>query len=437
MKPSALFQPWASRATRWRQSTNLMLVLAGLIQRGFGFLATLVLARLAGIESVGLYTGLQISASAITSPVSVPLANSATLVTARHLEHSGLRALLAAHTGALGFTALSVVMACVALTHFSDLGDKAKTFWPWWAPFLFVSLLAMSQLSSQVMAGLFHGAGRGLSVARLTLGSTCLGIVMCWPVVQLAGVPGLLGLSIAVVTLPALVMMRQAWRDGSPHAASPPDQSLLTASVWQGARDALPSVVSTLIRNGASWFCCIYLAQTLHGAAGLGIVSIGLQWMMLMQFPISALGGRMVADLGQASLVGDQALRQSTQRWIKRCLWTTALISAGVALASPMIVWLYKQSDSPLLWVLPINAVVSVIISLTYVQERVFFCREWQKRWLVLSLLGDLAQVAFTLMLAHHSILIIAAGGLVSSTLVMVGGFWMLSRPFNSSSKPS
>ena len=92
MKPSALFQPWASRATQWRQSTNLMLVLAGLMQRGFGFLATLVLARLAGIESVGLYTGLQISASAITSPVSVPMANSATLVTARHLGHSGLRA---------------------------------------------------------------------------------------------------------------------------------------------------------------------------------------------------------------------------------------------------------------------------------------------------------------------------------------------------------
>lgn len=436
MKPSALFQPWASRAVQWRKSANLMLVLAGLMQRGFGFLATLVLARLAGIESVGLYTGSQISASAITSPVSVPLGNSATLVAARHLGHAGMRSLLAAHTGVLGLTALSVVIACAALTHFSDLGDKASTRWPWWAPFLFVSLLAMSQLLSQVMAGLFHGAGRGLPVARLTLISTCLGIVMCWPVVQLAGVPGLLGLSIAVVTLPALVMMRQAWRDGSPHCASPPDQDL-KASVWQGARDALPSVVSTLIRNGASWFCCIYLAQALHGAAGLGIVSIGLQWMMLMQFPISALGGRMVADLGQASLVDDEALRQSTQRWIKRCLWTTALISAGVAVASPMIVWLYKQSGTPLLWILPINAVVSVIISMTYVQERVFFCREWQKRWLVLSLLGDLAQVAFTLTLAHHSILIIAAGGLVSSTLVMVGGFWMLSRPFNSSSKPS
>jgi O-antigen/teichoic acid export membrane protein len=419
---------------QWRQSPNLMLILAGLIQRGFGFLTTLVLARLAGIESVGLYTGLQISASTITTPVSVPLANSATLVTARHLEQ-GLKPLLAAHSGALGLTALSVVMACVALTHFSDLSDKARSVWPWWAPFLCVSLLALSQLLSQVMAGLFHGAGRGLPVARLTLISTCAGIVLCWPVVQLAGVPGLLGLSIAVVTLPALIMMRQAWRD-APHTTNPLVQNL-KASVWQSARDALPSVASTLIRNGASWFCCIYLAQRLHGAAGVGIVSIGLQWMMLMQFPVSALGGRMVADLGQASSVGDQALRQSTQHWLKRCLWTTALISAGVAAASPLITWLYKQSAGPLLWILLINAAVSVIISTTYVQERAFFCREWQKRWLVLSLLGDLAQVAFTLTLAHHSILIIAAGGLVSSTLVMVGGFWMLSRPFNSSSKPS
>ena len=56
------------------------------------------------------------------------------------------------------------------------------------------------------------------------------------------------------------------------------------------------------------------------------------------------------------------------------------MISAGVALASPVIIWLYKQSGSPLLWILLINAAVSVIISLTYVQERVFFCREWQKR---------------------------------------------------------
>ena len=31
MKPSALFQPWASRAMQWQQSTNLMLILAGLM----------------------------------------------------------------------------------------------------------------------------------------------------------------------------------------------------------------------------------------------------------------------------------------------------------------------------------------------------------------------------------------------------------------------
>lgn len=433
MKPLVLLRPWASRARQWSQSANLMLVFAGLIQRGFGFLTTLVLARLAGIESVGLYTGLQISASTVTTPVSVPLANSATLVTARHLDQ-GLRPVMAAHTGAIGLTAVSVVAACLVLTHLSDMSGKAPSVWPWWAPFLCISLLALSQLLSQVMAGLFHGSGRGLPLARLTMVSTCLGIALCWPVVHLAGVPGLLGLSIAVVTLPAVIMMRQAWRD-VPHAVTPAPN--LKATVWQSARDALPSVASTLIRNGASWFCCIYLAQTLHGTAGVGIVSIGLQWMMLMQFPVSALGGRMVADLGQASSVNDQALRQSTRRWLKRCLWTTTLISVGVAAASPLIAWLYKQSAGPLLWILLINAAVSVIISLTYVQERAFFCREWQKRWLVLSLLGDLAQVAFTLMLAHHSILIIAAGGLVSSTLVMVGGFWTLSRPFNSSSKSS
>lgn len=436
MKPSALLQPWASLAMQWQQSAKLMLIFASLIQRGFGFLTTLVLARLAGIESVGLYTSLQISASSIATTVSVPLSNSATLVTSRHLGQ-GLRSLLAAHTGVISLTALSMVMACIALMHFSNLSDKARSIWPWWAPVLAVSLLALSQLLSQVMAGLFHGAGRSLPVARLTLISTGVGIVLCWPTAHVAGVPGLLGLSIAVVMLPAMIMMRQAWRDAQqPNTNSPPEQDL-KASVWQSAQHALPSIASTLMRNGASWFCCIYLAQALHGAAGVGLVSIGLQWMMLMQFPVSALGGQMVADLGQASSVGDQALRQVAQRWLKRCLWTTVLISVGVVAASPLITWLYKQSGSPLLWILLINAAVSVIISMNYVHERVFFCREWQKRWLVLSLLGDLAQVTFTLTLAHHSILIIAAGGLVSASLVMAGGFWMLNRPFNSSPKPS
>jgi O-antigen/teichoic acid export membrane protein len=425
MNPVSGWQVLHARLVSMSRSSDLMLVLSGLLQRGFGFLASLAMARQVGLDAVGLYTSLQISSNSLTSPLSAPLANSATLVATEHRNTHSLQSLMAAHVPALALTSALAALGTCILMQWSASQTVAWQHWPAWVPLLFVSLLSVSFLGSQFMAGLFHGVDRSLPLARVTMAATVVGILLCWPVATHAGIVGALALSVGVVAVPGLWLAVLAMR----HRAFPPSETKgLSQAVWLRIWQALPNVASTLIRNGANWFCCIYLAQLHHGPAGVGLVTIGLQWMMLMQLPTMAWGGRMVADMGQAQQQSPLAMRQATLKWLRQCCLSTALIGLGVAAVSTWIARMYHLEDSPLHWVLVANAVVSLLMAATFVQERAFFCQARQRAWFVLSLLGDAVQVAVTLQLAHHSVLVISLGSVASALLVFVGGQWMLHR---------
>lgn len=425
MSPIGGWQGLRARLASVGRSPDLMLVLAGLLQRGFGFLASLAMARQVGIDAVGLYTSLQISANSPTSPLSAPLANSATLVATQHRHTHALPTLLAAHAPALALTALLAALGSSALMHWSASQSMAWQHWPVWVPLLFVSLLSVSMLGSQFMAGLFHGVDRSLPLARITMVSTLVGVAACWPVATHGGIMGALALSVGVVAMPGLCLAAMAMR----RQGMPPAQAdKLAPIVWEQLWQALPNVASTLLRNGANWFCCIYLVQLHHGPSGVGLVTIGLQWMMLMQLPAMAWGGRMVADMGLAQKQSPLAMQQSIASWLRKCSLSTALIGLGVAAASPWIAQMYLLQNSPLPWVLAANALVSLLMAATFVQERAFFCQARQRAWFVLSLLGDAVQVALTLQLAHHSVLVISLGSVASALLVFCCGQWMLKR---------
>lgn len=430
MSPAGGWHGLARRLMSASRSPDLMLVLAGLLQRGFGFLASLAMARQLGLDAVGLYTSLQISANSPTSPLSAPLANSATLVATQHRHTHALPALMAAHAPALATTALLTALGSSALMHWSASQTSAWQQWPAWVPLLFVSLLSVSMVGSQFMAGLFHGVDRPLPLARLTMAATLVGVAACWPVATHGGIIGALTLSVGVVAVPGLCLAVLALRSrGTPKAHA---QSL-APTVWRQLWQALPNVASTLIRNGANWFCCIYLVQLHHGPSGVGLVTIGLQWMMLMQLPAMAWGGRMVADMGQAQQQTSMAMQQSVSTWLRKCSLSTGMIGLLVAAASPWIAQMYLLESSPLRWVLAANALVSLLMAATFVQERAFFCQARQRAWFCLSLLGDAVQVALTLSLVQHSVLVVSLGSVASALLVFCGGQWMLKRqqPFS------
>jgi O-antigen/teichoic acid export membrane protein len=407
------------------RSAEVMLVLSGLLQRGFGFLSSLLLARLVGVEAVGLYTSLQISSSSLTSPLSAPLANSATLVATEHKGKVSLRGLVLAHLPPLAATSLLAALGSSALVIWWASQTTAWQQWPLWLPIFFVSLLSVSTLGNQMMAGLLHGAGKSLPLARVTMACTVLGILSCWPVAAYFGVAGALSLAAMVLALPVVILAGLALREK-------PAQSLpahgLQGAISSGFKMALPNMLSTLIHNVVTWYCCIYLVQDRQGPSAVGLVTIGLQWMMLMQLPSLAWGGRMVADMGAAHQQSEQALQAATRHWLKKSAWSTASIGLGVASVANVIANMYHLENTVLPWLLAVNALASVLLASTFVQERAFFCLGRQRAWLALTLLGDVIQLGITVAWGTQSVLVVPVGCIFSALSVFAGGQWTLKR---------
>jgi len=313
-----------------------------------------------------------------------------------------------------------------ALMWWSATQTAAWQQWPLALPLFFVALLSLATLGNQLMAGLFHGVRKSLPLAQVTMACTLVAIALCWPAATFGGIVGSLTLATAAVAAPGLILVGLALSD--PNRTPPTSGPALRKEVLAQWFKSTPTVASTLIRNGVNWFCSIYLVQQYHGPAGVGIVTIGLQWMMLMQLPTLAWGGRMVADMATAQQQSADDMARVTRLWLVKCAWTTALLGLVVAAASPVLAHLYRLHDSPLPWVLAANALVSLCMAATFVLERTFFCQCRQRTWFALSLAGDAAQLALTFAFAHHSVVVMSLSSLCSALLVFIGGQWLLTR---------
>lgn len=416
------------------RSADFLLVIAQLFQRGFGFLASLAIARISGLDAVGLYTSLQITSSTPTTPLSMPLANSANLVSSERASSVGLRALFAAHAPVSLVFGLIAACSSAALLGLAHGGTQTWVLLPASMAFLAVILLSWGQLLSQLASGIYHGADRAMEVARITATVTGSVMLLCIPVAWLTGMPGVLVLSVVAAVAPGLLLAARAFLSRKPPATHDKDLVPLRQHATQGVKYAMPSVLSTVIRNGVSWLCAIYIAQQHHGAAGMGLITIGLQWMGMMQLPVGSWGGRIVAEFAAPAGASDQ--RHKLRHWLIKCMGTTALIALVVALASPWIAGLYRADIQTMSVLLMINGMVSVIMAGTYVQERVAFCQGKQRQWLLLSLGADSVQVILTLLFAAHSIWVIAAGSLASALLVLIGAHWLLKKQAPDTKRP-
>lgn len=412
-----------AKATRLVSTTDGLLVLANLATRGFGFLVSLVLARTAGIGVLGAYSSLQISSSAPITPLSLPLANTATLMATEHTAEHGLRAIGVAHRWIIGLFALVGAGGGCALLLLasSEAAAQDKQVMPLATGLVAVALLAASQLLTQFSVGLYHGAQRGRDCAQAIGVTMVVATLLCIPVVITWGIEGALTLAVMAAASPGMWL---TWRlrtlPRPAHDISPAHQQALRHEAALRIRQALPSVISTIIRNGTSWFCCIYLAGRFHGPEGVGLVTIGLQWMMLMQLPISSWGGRIVSDLGAAHDRGPEDFNAALRQWFGKCMLVATVSSVAVAVAFPVLAQLYKVDAWHMTMLMAINAVASILAAATYVYERAAFCLKRQRAWLWLSGAADVCQIVFTLALAPQALLFIVAGPIVSAALLMV-----------------
>ena len=407
----------------WRRlrSTNVLLVLANLASRAFGFLVSLMLARLSGVQVLGAYSSLQISSSAPTSPMSLPLANSATLMASANAPALGLLGVARAHLPVLWVASVVALLGGGGLVWLSYSADSGGSVLPLTTSLLVVGVLAVAQLWSQVLQGLFHGAGRSAECGQAIGGTMVLAIVLCGPVVFVFGIQGALVLAVWAAGGPAVWLCWRLQRGAILVPTLPAIQHQLTKDVWLQVRLTLPSMATAVFRNGTSWFCCIYLAKLHFGDAGVGLITVGLQWMMLMQLPVSSWGGRIVSDLAEAQRKSDSALFDAQRHWMRKSALITAIVSAGVVLCTPVVAWLYRLETEVLLYLLVINGAASWLAALTYVQERAAFCMREQQAWMRLSLGADAVQLLMTVSWASVSVYVIPAGSVVSSALLLLG----------------
>ena len=86
-------------------------------------------------------------------------------------------------------------------------------------------------------------------------------------------------------------------------------------------------MLSTVINNATNWLACIYLANRFHGHDGVAAVAISLQWLALVQLPVSSYSGRLMYDLGVANQNSRSALTAAMKRAAFLCVGVTALMT--------------------------------------------------------------------------------------------------------------
>lgn len=406
------------------QSPAVWLYASQLLARGYGFLITLAIARLCGQASVGGYSAMLITCSSPTAPMALAMANSTSLMATEHGHAQGMQSILWANARNLVISGLVAGIGVALLLWASGLGHV-----PGVAPVFQVLAavgLVVGMLLAPVTMGMAHGMGLSRPAAQIVSGVQFMGMLAVYPMVLWGGVAAALGLT-AVVTLgPLLVGLLGSRPNGAVCSEVP--RAALRQEAAQRFRQALPNVLSTVINNATNWLACIYLANRFHGHDGVAAVAISLQWLALVQLPVSSYSGRLMYDLGVANQNSRLALAAAMKRAALLCVGVTAAMTVLIGSASPFIADLYKLDRETFVSLLVVGGGAATLSGFTVVYERVFFCLSSQRPWLLLSTLAYLCQLALTFVLIPHSILAVPIGNAVGVGLLAVGVYVYLKR---------
>lgn len=412
---------------RKRWSPELWLLASNLLSRLLGFVVSLLVSRLLGVQSLGMYSGMLITTASPTTPMASALANNATMLAVKTSQASQLPTLLRAHalplfvSGGLAYGGCLVMMYSVGL-HESVALD-------WMSVAVVAGMLVLGQLLTPFLMGMAHGANLSLGASAVTMGWTVLGLVLVYPVITGVGLLGTLWQAAVVGLLPALTLFAwMVWRSRGAPAA----ETINSVDAGMQAREhflkAMPSMGATVANNATNWLACIYLAERAHGAVGVGQVAIGLQWMALMLLPLTSWNGRVMRALALAHSEGASVLKGVLAGQVRRCVLITMLASAVAAAATPWIAELYRVEVAVLWGLMLVNALAAVLFAVNFVYERVCFCLGTQGVWLKMSMAAYVAQLVFTFSFIRESIWVVALGNLLAIGILLILMRWVINR---------
>lgn len=408
---------WLRRLQGFVQSPEAWLLLSNLLSRLLGFVVSLLVSRLAGVSSLGVYSGLLITAASPTTPVSAVLANNATMLSARHHIEVPLRVLLWAQVPAWILGLLFAALSCALMLQMSTLTSSGML--PMIMVLCATAGLIFGQLLTQTVVGLYHGSDLSIRASWVTIVATVSALATAYPVLHFWGLQGIIIQAMCVALLPGLWMCWQAWRERPECTALKSVKELRAESVQQFF-NAWPNMLATVLNNGTNWLACIYFAERFHGHVGLGMVAICLQWMALMQLPVSSWGGRVMRSLSLAHQQGTASFSSEIGRQLWRCVWMSFLGGAAVLAVSPWVADLYGVDRSTLLGMLAFSASATVLAGINMVYERVFFCLGTQRPWLWFSGLAYLVQLWVTWSFIPKAIEAVSVGNLMACMTMSV-----------------
>lgn len=409
----------SARLERIRQrlaSPELWLLGTSLLARLLGFVASLLVSRVLGVASLGVYSSVLITAVSPTTPMSAVMANNATMLAARVKGRHQMRGLLAPHlVGAVGCAVVALAGSAVMLW-WSGLGQTALL--PAWALWAGVVGLVFGQLLTQIATGLCHGLDRSRTASAVTAAVTLVALLSIGPVLWWLGLEGVILQAMLVMLLPGVLLtmwLRWGYAQPDDSESAPVAAGQVGGLFWK----ALPNMGATVVNNATNWMCCVLLVRQFHGEVGLGLVAIGLQWMALMLLPTTSWGGRVMRALTLAHEHGPAALKHEAVRQARRCAGVSAAAGGVVVVVAPWISDLYRADSGVLFDLFLINAVAATLAGANFVFERVYFCLGNQRPWLRISLVAYAAQLGLTWCWIPHSVLAVALGNLLAIAVVL------------------
>jgi O-antigen/teichoic acid export membrane protein len=379
------------------------LTLGMLLPRASGFLTGLLLARLGGAATVGVYSTVMNTAAPLVAPLSHALINNNTLM-AGEMAPGGLRGLWRANALILAAAVVLGLPAFAWLYARAAPGPEVPGLEAWhlgWA-LLGATAVFISQFGTPTAAALLHGEGRFRKAGQLAVATGLVGLLGVWPVVQAFGLIGAIALAALVAALGwALVAFDLLSRHGRAPAHPPP----LAGPIARRLRQALPAMAGMGLNGAVNWLCMILITSASWQADGVGVVGIALQWSTLMLIPATSWGGMNLQKLGESHRAGDAATLWSTVgTLLRRNAGVTAVAALVVALSSGLLEQVYGLRGSGLAPTLCAFAAAAVVTSANAVLEKYWWAAGRQGWWFAWGCAGLATQLCVTLWLVPRHV---------------------------------
>ncbi|NJA88745.1 hypothetical protein HCX48_05840 [Rhodocyclus tenuis] len=394
-------------------SPRLWTMTGNLATRGAGFVTSLIISRLLGVNELGVYSGLINTATAVSNPFAVVVTNNSTLLASQ--AKADTPAVLRASFLIAGLLAC-VSSASLALIYQFGLSDASAS-----QPLLVAAGVAvvLSQVVGGVALGFLYGRNEFAWPSKTAIFFALVTLAFSYLVVRQYALAGAF-LLLIILSLGALVTLStQAIRA----QGTAPDEDHSTPAHIVATRylRSAPSVLSIAINSGVNWVCTIYLVDTAYGAAGIGVVAVAGQWMNLIMLPATSWGGVTLKSIADAiNDVHHARLREVTWALMRKNLTATLALAAGIGLTSSLIAHAYNLADTDLARVICLNCLCALVAAANNVLERLLLALDRQNAWLAFSLVGFSVQLAVTYCFIGEGVWMVAVGVFAGSTVLML-----------------